>query len=654
VRFIFLSQNLRIGVYICHCGLNISGVVDVKEAVTYAGSLPGVVIAKDHRYACADLGQALIKKDIQEYALDRIVVASCSPRMHESTFRRVLEEADLNPYLLEMVNIREQCSWVHIGEPEKATEKAKSLIRMAIVRSRLLKPLEIKEVEVLRSVLIIGGGIAGMNAALDLAEIGFKVYLVEKSESLGGNMTKLDKTFPTMDCSICIEGPKMVDVFRHPNIEVFSLAEVISLGGFVGNFTVKVLKHPRYVIAEQCTGCGECEAVCPIEIPNKWGMNLDVRRAISIPFPQAVPLIYTRNKDHCFDCYKCVDVCGERNAIDFNQKSEVVELNVGALIVAIGYEFFNPSSLNEYGYGSYSNVISSIEMERLLNAAGPTRGKLFRASDGKVPHRIGFIQCVGSRDERIGQLYCSNACCLNSIKLAQQIKEKHPETEIYIFYNDIRAFGKGFEEVYKKARESWITFVRGIPSEVMEEEETRNLKFVVQDQSLGKLVEFEMDLVTLAIGMVPQKSAKSLSKVLHIPLSSDGFFLEAHSKIRPVDTHTAGIFLAGTCQGPKNIHESVSQGKASASSVAALLSKGKIRVESTIAHLNQDLCIGCGLCEEACPYDAVRTEDGKSLIMDVLCRGCGVCASSCPEHAIMMMHFTDEEVLAQVITAFQR
>ncbi len=648
-----LSKNIRIGVYVCHCGLNIAGVVNVKDAVNYAVSLSGVVIAKDHRYACSDLGQALIKKDIIDYHLDRIVIASCSPRMHESTFRKVLEAADLNPYMLDMVNIREQCSWVHIGEPEKATEKAKDLIRMAVVRSKLLEPLTIKEVKVLRSVLIIGGGIAGMNAALDLANIGFKVYLVEKSETIGGQMTKLDKTFPTMDCSICVEGPKMVDVFRHPNIKVFSMAEVVSMGGFVGNFTVKVKNNPRYVIPENCTGCGECAEACPVEYPNRWEMRLGTRRAISVPFPQVVPLLYTLNKDHCIECYKCVDVCGERRAIDFKQETEEVELNVGAIIVAIGYDFFDPSTLKEYGYGSYRNVISSIEMERLLNAAGPTRGKLFRISDGKFPKRIGFIQCVGSRDERIGQIYCSNACCLNSIKLAIQIKEKHPESEVYIFYNDIRAFGKGFEEVYRKARESWITFVRGIPPEIKEDNTTENLKILVHDQCLGKLVEFEVDLVTLAIGMVPQDSARPLSKVLHIPIDSDGFFLEAHSKIRPVDTHTAGIFLAGTCQGPKNIHESVSQGKAAASSVAALLSKGEIRIESTIAHLDQDLCIGCDLCKEACPYDAVRTENGKSFIMDVLCRGCGVCASSCPEHAITMKHFTDEEVLAQVITAFQ-
>ncbi|MCJ2534104.1 MAG: CoB--CoM heterodisulfide reductase iron-sulfur subunit A family protein, partial [Candidatus Thermoplasmatota archaeon] len=393
-----LSKNIRIGVYVCHCGLNIAGVVDVKDAVNYAVSLSGVVIAKDHRYACSDLGQALIKNDIKENDLDRIVVASCSPRMHETTFRRVLEEADLNPYMLEMVNIREQCSWVHIGEPEKATEKAKDLIRMSVVRSKLLEPLTIKEVKVLRSVLIIGGGIAGMNAALDLANIGFKVYLVEKSETIGGQMTKLDKTFPTMDCSICVEGPKMVDVFRHPNIKVFSMAEVVSMGGFVGNFTVKVKNNPRYVIAENCTGCGECAEACPVEYPNKWEMRLGTRRAISVPFPQVVPLIFTLNKDHCIECYKCVDVCGARSAIDFEQKPEEVELEVGTITVATGFDIYYPFDDPRYGYGKYANVITALEAERLVNAAGPTGGHVIRASDGKIPRTIAFIQCVGSRD----------------------------------------------------------------------------------------------------------------------------------------------------------------------------------------------------------------------------------------------------------------
>jgi heterodisulfide reductase subunit A len=595
----------------------------------------------------------MIKNDIQNYDLDRVVIAACSPRMHEPTFKRVLADAGLNPYMLEMVNIREQCSWVHISEPEKATEKAKNLVKMSIDRSKLLEPLEIHEVKVLRSALVVGGGIAGMNAALDLADIGFQVYLVEKSETIGGNMAKLDKTFPTMDCAICVEGPKMVDVARHPNIELISFAEIVSTEGYVGNFKVTVRKNPRYVIAENCTGCGECADSCPIELPNEWEFNLSTRRAISAPFPQAIPLIYTINKDHCIECYRCIDACGERQAIDLGQEPQEIELNVGAIIVATGHEFFDPTLLQEYGYGSNPNIMTSIELERILNAAGPTRGKLYRASDSTVPKRIGFIQCVGSRDERIGNLYCSNACCMNSTKLARQIKEKLPLAEVYIFYNDIRAFGKGFEEFYRKARDSWIMYIRGIPSEVKENGDSGNLTTILEDKSLNKLIEFEMDLVVLAIGMVPTDDSVFLSKVLHIPRSDDGFFLEAHPKLRPIDTHTAGIFLAGTCQGPKGVHDSVAQGKAAAASASALLSKGSIEVETMIASIDSTLCIKCGLCEEACPYGAVGIGEEKATVNDVLCRGCGVCASSCPEHAIRMRHFTDETVFAQIVSSFK-
>jgi len=648
-----MVKKPRIGVYVCHCGLNIAGVVNVKEVVEYAKGLPEVAIARDHRYACSDPGQEMIRKDITDYGLNRVIVAACSPRMHEPTFRKVLEDAGLNSYLFEMVNIREQCSWVHMNEPNQATEKAKDLVRMAVARAQLLEPLEVKEVKALKSALVIGGGVAGINAALDLAEMGFKTYVFERSESIGGHMAQLDKTFPTMDCSICILGPKMVEVSRHPNIEIISYADLLSVEGFVGNFKVRIRKNQRYVVAENCTGCGECLDVCPLEIPNEWDRNMGVRKAISVPFPQAVPLVFTINRDHCIECYKCVDACGARQAINFAQKPKEVELEVGAIIVAIGHELYDPSHLGEYGYGVYANVITSLELERLINAAGPTGGKLFRASDGREPHRIGFIQCVGSRDKRTGQIYCSNTCCENAIKLAVQIKEKHPESEVYIFYTDIRAFGRGFEELYRKARESWVNFIRGIPAEVIEDPETKNLIIRAEDTFLGEMVEIEVDLIILSVGMVPPKTLEELSRILHIPRGPDGFLLEAHPKLRPVDTHTAGIFLAGTCQGPKNIHDSVAQAKAAAASAAALLSKGRIRVESMIANVDQDLCLGCGLCGEVCPYGAMMVENKKSSVLEALCRGCGVCASACPEQAISMSHSTNKQVLVQVASSFQ-
>ncbi len=653
-----MSQTSRIGVYICHCGLNIAEVMNVDDIVKYTASLPNVIIAQDYRYVCSDPGQMLIKNDVEEYDLDRVVVASCSPRMHESTFRKVLEEADLNPYMLEMVNIREQCSWVHIGEPEKATEKAKSLIKMAVVRSNLLEPLQIKEVSTLHNALVIGGGIAGLSAALDLANQNYEVFLVEKEPSIGGHMAQLDKTFPTMDCSICIFAPKMVDVGKHPNITLITYSEVKEVTGIVGNFHVKIHKKPRFVDAGKCVGCGICANRCPVKIPNEFDMGLGVRKSIYVPFPQSIPLVYTIDKENCLYftkgvCRICEKFC-ESEAIDFNQEPETIELDVGAIIVATGFDTYDPVPLGEYGYGTYPNVITSLQMERLMNAAGPTGGKIRRQSDGEKPTKIAFIQCVGSRDKRTGNVYCSNACCLNSIKLARQIKEKYPDSEVFIFYNDIRAFGRRFEEFYSKAREDWVTFIKGIPSEIKEQPQTNNLVITAEDVLSGFLLEAEVELVVLAVGMIPSKTSEELSRILHIPRGTDGFFLEAHPKLRPVETNTAGIFLAGSCQGPKEIPESIAQGKAAASSVATLLSQGKIRIESMIASIDQDLCVGCGLCEESCPYVAITVIDRKATLEEALCKSCGTCASLCPEHAIAMKHFTDMQVKAQILAAFER
>jgi len=656
-----MAEETRVGVYVCHCGQNIAGTVDCKAVSKYAKTLPKVVIARDHKYICSDQGQERIKKDIKKLNLNRVVVAACSPRMHELTFRNVLEETGLNPYLFEMVNIREQCSWVHIGQNEKATEKAKELVRMAVARSQLLAPLEIKEVNALRSVLVIGGGVGGIQAALDLAEQGFKVFLVEKEPTIGGRMAQLDKTFPTMDCSICILAPKMVEAAKHSNITLLTNSEVQDVSGIVGTFHIKVLKKPRFVDEKKCVGCGVCATKCPVKRPNEFDMGLGTRKAIYVPFPQSVPLVYNIEKEHCLYftqgvCRVCEKFC-EANALNFDQKEEAIELDVGAIIVAVGFDPYDPSPLKEYGYGVYKNVITSLEFERLINASGPTEGKLKRLSDGQEPHRIAFIQCVGSRDEKTGHTYCSNICCMAAIKQAVLIKEKHPECEIYIFYDDIRAFGKGFEEFYRRARESWINFVKGIPSETVEDPETKNLTIRAVDLILGKMIELEADLVILSIGLVPPKGLEDLTRILSIPRGPEGFLLEAHPKLRPVDAPTMGVFLAGACQGPKDIPASVAQAKAAASSAAALLSKGKIRVESSVAFVNEDYCIGCRICESLCEYDAIEIKESSTgkpaaLVSEVACTGCGVCASACPTKALTLRHFTDQQLLAQVRAAF--
>jgi heterodisulfide reductase subunit A len=652
------TEELRIGVFICHCGLNIAGVLDIKGLVEFAKTLPDVVYVKENRYTCADPGQDEIRKGIKEHNLNRVIVAACSPRMHEPTFRRTVSEAGLNPFLFEMANIREFSSWAHPSTPKEATEKAKDLIKMSVAKARLFRPLETMEVPVTNKALVVGGGIAGMNAALDLADMGFKTYLLEKGESIGGHMAQLDKTFPTLDCSICIEGPKMVDVGRHPNIEIISYADLLSVSGFIGNFKVKIRRNPRYVIAENCTGCGECRDVCPIQYPNEWDMSLGVRTAISVPFDQAVPLIYTINKDYCIECFKCVDACGARRAINFEQEPEEIELEVGTIIVSTGYDIYLPYDDPLYGYGKYPNVMTSLEFERLILAAGPTIGKVVRASDGKKPHTIAFIQCVGSRD--INKYpYCSNFCCMYTLKHAIQLKEKYKDdVEVYVFYIDMRSNFKGFEEFYQRARELGANFVRGRVSRVFEVPETKNLKIHVEDTGLGDPIELEAEMVVLATAAIPKKGTDEMARILNVTRGADGFFMESHPKLKPIDAPTGGIFFAGSCQAPKDIPYSVSQGSGAAGRAATVLSKPTWKIEPIIAVVDPDKCRNvktkCGICAERCPYGAIKVEETKpAQVRAAMCHGCGTCVAECPADAIRQMHFTDAQIFAQIKAALE-
>jgi len=645
------NEEPRVGVFVCHCGTNIAGVIDVEEAAEYAKKLKGVVYAVDYRYMCSEPGQTEIKDAIKEHNLNRVVVVACSPRLHEPTFRKALQEAGLNPYLFEMVNIREHCTWVHLKEPKKAARKAKDLIRMGVARTLALTPQKKKKAKVNQNAMVIGAGIAGIQAALDLADQGFKTYLVEKETSIGGNMARLDKTFPTMDCSSCILTPKMVDVSRHPNIELLTYSEVKSVEGYIGNFTVNVEKKPRFVIEEECTACGLCVPPCPIESHNEFDLGLGIRKAIYVPFPQAVPLTYTIDSEHCVGCGMCTAVC-ELEAIDFNQKPEVMELDVGVIIVATGFDIFDATRKEEYGYRKYDNVINGMELERFLSASGPTGGKVLRPSDGREPKKIGFIQCVGSRDEKTNK-YCSRVCCMYAIKNARLYKEKHPETDIYIFYIDIRAFGKGYEEFYKTAQEEYgIKFVRGRPAEVIEDPKTKNLKLVVEDSLLGKVVEVNLDLVVLSVGMEPPHDIEATQKVLGISRSADGFYLEAHPKLRPVDTLTAGIYLAGAAQGPKDIPDAVAQGSAAASRASIPLSQGEIEIEPIVAFVDEDTCIGCRVCERVCDFGAVKMVNKKAKVNEAICTGCGSCAGGCPTSAIQIRHFLDSQIYPQIHAAF--
>ncbi len=647
------KEKLRIGIFICHCGLNIAGTLDIKELVKFSKTLPNVVIAKENRYLCADPGQEIIRKAIKESKLNRVVVAACSPRMHEPTFRRTVNEAGLNPFLFEMANIREFASWPHSGMPQEAMEKAKDIIKMAVAKARLLQPLTNIEVPVTNKAMVLGGGIAGISAALDLAEMGIKVYLVEKNESIGGHMAQLDKTFPTLDCSICIEGPKMVDVGRHPKIQIISFADLVSVSGFIGNFHVKVRKNPRFVKAPNCTGCGECRDSCPIEYPNPWDMNLGVRKAISVPVDQAVPLVYSINRDYCIECSKCIDACGSRDAIDFNQKPEEVEFDVGAIIVATGYDVYFPLDKPQLGYGKYPNVITSLEFERLILAAGPTGGKVIRQSDGKKPNRIAFIQCVGSRDTK-KYPYCSNFCCMYSLKHAIQLKEKYKQDiEVYIFYIDIRSPGKGYEDFYTRARNLWVNFIKGVPAEIEEDQKTNNLSVRAVDLVLGKMVNVEVDMVVLATAATPKEDTENVARILNLTRGSDGFFMESHPKLKPMDAATDGIFFAGACQGLKDIPSSVSQGSGAAARAATVLLKPTWKIEPLVSIVDPTRCRNvkgkCGICAEKCPYGAITVKEKKAAeITTASCHGCGTCVAECPSDAITQMHFTDAQIMAQI------
>jgi heterodisulfide reductase subunit A len=651
------KNNARIGVYVCHCGLNIAGSVDCAEVAKFASTLPNVVLAKDNRYTCSDQGQEIIKKDIKEQKLDRVVVASCSPRLHEPTFRKACEDAGLNKYLFEMANIREQCSWVHLYDREGGTEKAKDLVRMAVAKAALLQPAKEVEVPITRRTLIIGAGVAGIQAALDLAETGYRVYLVEKEPSIGGMMARIDKTFPTMDCSICILAPKMSDAGHNQNIELLTNSEVTDVKGYIGNFQVKVLKKPRYV-KKDCSACGECAKVCPIIVPNEFDVGLAIRHGVYTPFAQAVPSTYIIDVNHCLNkdgvmvCDKCIKAC-ERQAIDFDMKPETVNLEVGTIIVATGADVFDPSGLPNYGYGKYPNVITSLEFERLINAGGPSGGKLLRPSDMQIPKRVAFIQCVGSRSNRTGKQYCSNVCCMNTIKDALLIKEHWPETEINVFYVDIRAYGKGFEELYTRAKKEGVVFIRGLPAEILEDNQSHSMSLVGENTLQKELYRVSADMVVLSIGLESRKDSETIQRLLTVSRNQDGFFLEAHPKLRPVDAATGGIFFAGCAEAPKDIKDSVTQASAAAARAGILMAKGKVTVEAITPIYDAEKCKACGLCVKVCPYNAITLDKEKKVvnIVEAACGGCGTCAAECTFGALTQSHFTDEQILAQINAA---
>ena len=655
----------KIGVFVCHCGSNIAATVDVKKVAEMALKEPGVCHAEDYPYMCSEAGQSRIAAAIAEKGLTGIVVCSCSPRMHEATFRKAAERCGLNPYMVEIANLREHCSWIHKDMTE-ATEKAVILMRAAVAKVHLNTPLQAGESAVTKRALVIGGGIAGIQTAIDIADAGYKVDIVEKTPSIGGRMSQLDKTFPTLDCSACILTPKMVEAAAHENITIHTYSEVEKVSGFVGNFTVDIRKKARMVDMAKCTGCGVCQEKCPSrKTPNEFNRGLNTRSAIYTPFAQAIPNVPVIDTEHCIKfqtgkCGVCAAVC-QAGAIDYKQQDEIITETYGAIVVATGFDTIKLDQYGEYAYGQSKDVITSLELERIMNAAGPTKGHLERLSDGKAPKEIVFIQCVGSRcsDER-GKPYCSKICCMYTAKHAMLIRDKYPDVNVTVFYIDVRTPGKNFDEFYRRAVEDYgVNYIKGQVGKVAPQPDG---SLLVQGVDLldNKQILKKADMVVLATAIEPNPDVRKIATMLTASIDTNNFLTEAHPKLRPVESPTAGVFLSGVCQGPKDIPETVAQAGAAAVKVIGLLAKDKLKTNPCTAQADELMCNGCSTCANVCPYGAItyevrlvndhgiREERRVASVNSALCQGCGACTVACPSGAMDLQGFSNRQIIAEV------
>ncbi len=643
----------KIGLYICHCGSNIAGTVNIEKVKNYFSGMEGVEISDDYKYMCSEPGQKKLRDAIVERELNGVVVACCSPRMHEITFRNAALAAGLNPYQVEIANIREQCSWVHQKDKEKATEKAIDIIKVMLEKVKKDEPLQPIEFEITKRALVIGGGIAGITAAVDIANAGYEVILVEKRHSIGGKMLQLSETFPTLDCAQCTLTPKTVEAGRHPRIKLMVYSEVEEVKGYIGNFDVKIRKKASYVDWSKCTGCGLCQEKCPSKTSSEFDRELGERKAIYTLSPQAVPNKPIIDRESCRffregKCRVCEKICPVQ-AINYEMKDEIVEEKVGAIIVATGYDILEVDKIPEYGYGMYPDVIDGLQFERLNSASGPTGGEIRRPSDGKIPKEVVFIKCVGSRDPEKGIPYCSRVCCMYLGKHARLYKHKVSDGQAYLFYMDIRSFGKGYEEfIQQSMEEANLLYIRGRVARIFQEGD----KLVVWgvDTLSGKKVEIKADMVVLGSAVVPSEGAKELAKILRTSTDEYGFFSEAHIKLKPVESMTGGIYLAGCAQAPKDIPDTVAQAGAAASKVLSLFGQEKMVQEPLVACVDCDLCSGCGLCVSACPFDArqLDTEEKISMVNEALCQGCGACVSVCPNKASSLRNAKPQTYMSMV------
>ncbi|NLX54326.1 MAG: CoB--CoM heterodisulfide reductase iron-sulfur subunit A family protein [Planctomycetaceae bacterium] len=647
----------RVGVYVCHCGSNIAGKVDVADVAKFASEhIKDVVVARDYKFMCSDLGQKMVEEDIKKEGLTRVVVAACSPHLHEKTFRRACSNGGLNPYLLDMTNIREHCSWVH-KDPVAATEKAKSLVSASAERVKFQQPLEPMYVDVNPTTLVVGGGIAGLQATLELADAGHKVVLVERLPSIGGHMAQFDKTFPTLDCSACILTPKMSEVGQHENVRLLTYAELEEVTGSVGNFHVKIRQKARKVDFDLCTGCGICVEKCPRKVVDtEFEAGMGMRKAIYMPFPQAVPRVPVLDTESCIwferqRCQTCEKLCPTK-AIRFDQEDEIIEVDVGNIIIATGWKPFDCTKIPQYGYGRLPNVYTGMEFERLCNAAGPTSGKIVLRDGKTVPKSVAIIHCVGSRDLNHNP-YCSGICCMAALKFAHLLIEK-TGAQVYSFYIDIRTNQKDYEEFYQRLLQEGVHFVRGKVSEVTDAtrrpDETGKTIVQCEDTLTGRQERYPVDMVILMGALEPQFDARELGLKCGISCSMAGFYTERHPKLDPVATMTDGIFIAGVCQGPKDIPASVVQGAAAAARVAGMITKGKVMIEPIVASIREEDCSGCRICNNMCPYNAIEFDETRAVsrVITALCKGCGTCVSACPAGVIEGAHFNNSQIFAEI------
>lgn len=657
------EEKERIGVYVCHCGTNISATVDVEDVAEWAGKEladSGVVVARDYKFMCSSLGQEMIQEDIQKQGLNRVVVAACSPHLHEKTFRGACDKAGLNPFLCEMVSVREQVSWV-TSDKEVATQKAKALVLGGVERVAEQEPLEPLHVPINDTTLVVGAGIAGIQAAIEIADSGFPVILVEREPSIGGHMAQLDKTFPTLDCSACILTPKMVTAGSHEHIKLFTYSEVERVDGYVGNFTVTIRKKARYVVEDVCTGCGICIEKCPKSVVDEvFEAGLGYRKAVYRPFPQAVPKYPVIDTENCIyfkngKCKACQIFCPtELNSIDFEQKDELIQVNVGNIILATGYDLFDARRISQYGYGRYPNVFTSLEFERMCNASGPTNGAVVLRDGVTAPKSVAIIHCVGSRDKNYNN-YCSGICCMQSLKFAHLVKERvGHDTDVYNFYIDMRTAFKGYDEFYQKVLGEGVHLIRGRAAEVSSAAyrpgEENKLIVQAEDTFIGKQRRIPVDMVILSAGLEPRYDAKEVGHKFGISCSTNGFFTEKHPKLDPVATMTEGIFIAGCAQGPKDIPASVVQGAAAAARVLGRIQQKELALEPVRASVIEEKCSGCRICNTMCPFNAITFNEDKLVteINAALCQGCGTCVAACPSNAISGTQFSNEQVLAQL------